>query len=104
MKLWQNGATTERHTKMNTPLLAAYIAKQSELALRLPDSVQTLFHGVVAEIQSGKRIKGAEFAYLRLTRTPNLVHHLGMDLEAARLIAAADMAEYQAASAEYEAA
>jgi hypothetical protein len=88
---------------MKTPLLAAYVAKQSEIAKRLPDFVQTLFHGVVAEIQSGKRIKGSEFAYLRLTRTTNLVEHLGMELKAARAINAADMAEYQAASAEYEA-
>jgi hypothetical protein len=89
---------------MNTPLLTAYIAKQRELAKRLPDSVQTLFHGVAQDIEAGKPVAGSTFAALRLSKTPNLVEHLGMALDEARAINAADMAEYQAASAEYAAA
>ena len=89
---------------MNTPLLTAYIAKQRELAKRLPDSVQTMFHGVAQDIEDGKPVAGSIFAALRLSKTPNLVEHLGMDLDEARAINAADMAEYQAAVAEYQVA
>ncbi len=88
---------------MNTPLLTAYIAKQRELSKRLPDSVQTMFHGVAQDIEAGKPV-GSSFAALRLSKTPNLVEHLGMALDEARAINAADMAEYQSAFAEYTAA
>jgi hypothetical protein len=42
-------------------------------------------------------------AALRLSKTPNLVEHLGMALDEARAINAADMTEYQSAVAEYTA-
>lgn len=87
-----------------TPLLAAYIAKQEIIAAKLPAPVQTLFPLAVADFRNGKRIGAASFADFRLTKTRNLVDHLGMDLEQAREINQADMAEYQAAFAEYQAA
>ena len=88
----------------NMTLMSAYIAKQREIAKRLPDSVQTLFHGVAQDIEAGKPVAGSTLAALRLSKTPNLVEHLGMALDDARAINAADMAEYQAAVAEYQAA
>jgi len=104
--MWHNPgvSNSNRNKNMNTPLTSAYIAKQREIAKRLPDSVQTLFHGVAQDIEAGTSVATSTFAALRLSKTPNLVEHLGMALDEARAINAADMAEYQAAFAEYTAA
>lgn len=102
-------STHNRNAKiMNTPLTAAYIAKQSQVLSSFPENVQFRFSPtlrlIVDAIKCGIRINGSMFAHLRINKTAHLVKILGMDLETARTINAVDVAECQAAFAEYSAA
>ena len=84
-------------------LMSAYLDKQEALAKRLPEKFSgSIFKSVVADLRAGKQI-GSHMGVARLHKAPFLVG-LGMSLEDARAVAAADMTEYQAAVAEYQAA
>jgi uncharacterized protein (DUF1810 family) len=85
-------------------LMSAYLDKQEAIAKQLPEKFHgPIFQSVVADLRAGKQI-GSHMGCARLHKAPFLVQGLGMSLEDARAVAAADMAEYQAAVAEYQAA
>ena len=81
-----------------TPLLAAYIAKQSEFLAILPESQTQLFRTVIADIENGKTLRGMMFSYLCLGKLAKMLKI------APEFDREADMAEYRAATAEYMAA
>lgn len=85
-------------TMKMTPLLAAYIAKQSEFLAILPESQTQLFRSIIADIENGKTLRGVMFSYLRLGKLAKMLKILP------EFDTAADMTEFKAATAEYMAA